>query len=101
MIRSAHGATVPPATEGRGIEIVDGGMRMIATRATDRAASGRRWRRQLAAPPTADEAFAALNELIGQVVEESEVHAKTPVGLGVALWGEVDSARQVTHNMPH
>ncbi len=67
MTRSAQGGTAPPATEGIGIEIVDGGMRMIATRATDRAASGRRWRRQLATPPTADEALAALNELIGQV----------------------------------
>jgi glucokinase len=101
MTRSAHGDTAPPATEGIGIEIVDGGMRMIATHATDSAASGRRWRRQLAAPPTADEALAALNELIDQVVEEGEIHAKTPVGLGVALWGEIDSVRQVTHSMPH
>lgn len=89
------------ASLGVAIEIADGGMRIVATLATDSGASGRRWRRQLNAPPSADEALIALNELIGQVLAEGTQNAKQPAALGIALWGDVEPIHGVTLGMPH
>jgi glucokinase len=80
------------------VELLDGGSRMIATATTDAANPGRHWRRQLAAPPSAEDALATLNELIAEIVAES---SNVPDALGIVIWGEVDSARGVTHAMPH
>ncbi|HEU5348358.1 MAG TPA: ROK family protein [Ktedonobacterales bacterium] len=101
MAHSTQSSNAPPAMGSIGIEIADGGMRMVAAYSDDTVISRRRWRRQLSAPPTADEALTALNELIGQILDERGQGIQEPSGMGVAIWGEVDFARQVTRDMPH
>lgn len=83
-----------------GVEIAEGGMRMAATRA-DEATAGRRWRRQLSAPPSLNEALAALDTLIGQALGNQAEPAAQPAAIGVALWDEVDPARGVVRGMRH
>lgn len=101
MADSAQSNDALPATSGIGIEIAESGMRMIAARVSDGTIASRRWRRQLPAPPTPPEALAALNELISQILDAGEQDNKTPVGLGIAFWGEVDAMRGATRGMPY
>ncbi len=80
-----------------GIEIADGGTRLYAKHAISSTIR----RRRLAAPPTADEAVAALNDLIAEVMRDDTAPHARPNALGVAVWGDVDPARGVTLGMPH
>ena len=104
MAQSSRNSRETPPGRGVGVEIADGGMRMVATLATnDRTAAttGRRWHRHLAAPPFPDEALAALNTLIEQALAEDSAQWTHPEGLGIALWGDADPTRGVTLGMPH
>jgi glucokinase len=101
-----RGDHAPPSRYGVGIEIANGGMRMVA--ALSNLSNGRetpthRWRRRLSAPPDPTEALATLDDLIGQALREgSDAGVDTqPEALGVAIWGDVDAARGTTHAMPH
>ncbi|MGE5334017.1 MAG: ROK family protein [Nitrososphaerota archaeon] len=101
MADSAQSSGALPTTSGIGIEIADSGMRMIAARVSNGTVASRRWRRHLPAPTTPLEALAALNELIGEIRDEGEQDSKTPAGLGIAFWGEVDAMRGTTRGMPY
>jgi glucokinase len=101
MTHPPHGDDAPPATADVGVEIADGGMRIVVALALDGMISGTRWRRRLAAPPSPDEALTAVCELIGQALREGAAHAARPNALGVAVWGDVDPLRGVTLGMPH
>jgi glucokinase len=79
-----------------GVEIAEGGMRLVVARASER-----RWRRQLTAPPSPDEALATLNTLIGQALNEGADSVAQPAAMGVALWDDVDPARGVVRGMRH
>jgi glucokinase len=79
-----------------GIEITDSGTRLTAKH----AASSTIHHRRIAGPPTPDEAIAALNDLIAEVIRDAVAHPHLDA-LGVAVWGEVDPARGVTLGMPH
>lgn len=80
-----------------GIEIADGGTRWYAKHTT----SSTIHRRRLAAPPTPDEAVAALNDLIAEVIRDDAAAYPHPEALGVAVWSDVDPARGVILGMPH
>lgn len=107
MMQSSADNTGTPTRSGVGVEIADGGMRMVATLAsadmTDNSATttGRRWHHHLASPPTPEEALAALNELIEQALAEGRAEGTHPEGVGIALWGDVDPTRGTTLGMPH
>lgn len=92
--------TIPSALVPIGIEIAEGGMRMVTARAGN-ATPGRRWRRHLSAPPTPDEALAALDTLIGQALDTETEPAARPTAIGLALWDSVDPARGVVRGMRH
>lgn len=98
-----HAATpqTPNGSASIGIEIMDGGMRLLASRLTDNATLGRRWHRRLKAPPTPEEAITALNDLIDEVIAETSATYPTPETLGVALCGDVDAPNGVTLGMSH
>jgi glucokinase len=83
-----------------GIEIADSGTRLVAVLAEHCETPGRRWRRRLAAPPSPDEMLPILDDLIAEVLREGTGRAGHPGALGVALWGDVDAARGVTHALP-
>jgi glucokinase len=92
----------PPhnTTEGNntiGIEVADSGTRLTAKH----AASGTIHHRRLAAPPSPDEAIAALNDLLAEVIRDDAAAHPQPESLGVAVWGDVDPTRGVTRGMPH
>lgn len=91
----------PHATHGIGIEIGDGGMRMVAALATNGTLSSQRMHRRLEAPPTPDEALAALDDLIGRALADDEVNHQPLDAIGLALWGDVDPLRGVTLGMPY
>ena len=83
-------------------------MRMVVARADVGAGAGgphatpeRRWRRQLSAPLSPDEALATLNTLIGQALSEDTVSEGQPGAISVALWDDVDPARGVVRGMRH
>jgi len=80
-----------------GVEIADGGTRLIAKHAT----SGTIHRRRFAASPNPDEVVDALNDLIAGVIRDDAVAHPHLDALGVAVWGDVDPARGVTLGMPH
>ena len=92
--------TIPSALVPIGVEIAEGGTRMVAARANE-ATAGRRWRRQLSAPLSPDEALATLDTLIGQALGEESAPAAQPAAIGLALWDEVDPARGVVRGMRH
>src|SRR5262245_53986409 len=95
-----HIATTSPSSPCIGIEVADGGMRMVATLASGGAQHSRRWHRRLNTPPSPDQALAALNELITQVLAEGAENAEHPAALGIAFCGDVDPARGVTLGLP-
>jgi glucokinase len=97
MAHSPHVAA-QPAAASVGIEIADGGMRLKVARAP---MNGVIRHRRLGAPPDPEEAIAALNELIAQVIQDDSASAAHLDALGVAVWGDVDPARGVTLGMPH
>ena len=80
-----------------GIEIAESGTRLTARH----AASGTILRRRLAAPPAPDEAVAALNDLIAEVIRDDATPYAHPDAMGMAVWGDVDSTRGVIRSMPH
>lgn len=88
------------ATHGIGIEISDGGMRMVAAPATNCTLSSQRVHRRLDAPPTPDEALAALDDLIGRALADDEVNHQPLDAIGLVLWGDVDPVRGVTLSVP-
>jgi glucokinase len=73
---------------------------MVAVRA-DKATPGRRWRRRLSAPPSPNEALAALDTLIGQALDNETEPAAQPAAIGLALWDSVDPARGVVRGVRH
>jgi glucokinase len=88
------------------IEIAEGGMRIVATRAnananTNAAQPGRQWRCQMSAPPAPDELLAALDALIGQALADETGPADHPSAITVALWDEVDASRGLVRGMRH
>lgn len=89
----------PHATHGIGIEVGDGGMRIIAARADNSERTGTRWHRRLHAPPSPDEALATINDLISDMLA-AENTSRPLDALGVALWGDVDPVRGATLGLP-
>ncbi len=77
-----------------GVEVSDSGMRLTA--AVDTAHGARRWSTRLQEPPSATEAVAQLNALIERALADAagaETNDQARVGVGVALAGQVDTAR--------
>ena len=94
----------PSAGTALAIEIAEGGMRMVATRANENITAGQpghHWRRQVSAPPAPDELLAALDALIGQALADETEPEGHPSAIGVALWDEVDAARGLVRGMRH
>ncbi|HET8908734.1 MAG TPA: ROK family protein [Ktedonobacterales bacterium] len=87
------------ATHGIGIEIGDGGMRMIAARADNGERTSTRWHRRLHAPPSPDEALATINDLISDMLAAKNTHQPLDA-LGIALWGDIDPVRGVMLSVP-
>lgn len=75
-------------------------MRMAAVRA-NAAAPGRRWRRHVSAPPSPEEALAALDALLGQALANEPEPAARPAAIGLALWDDVDPTRGAVRGMRH
>jgi glucokinase len=82
-----------------GIEIGDGGMRMVAARADHGEPTGTRWHRRLHAPPSPDEALATINDLVSDMLA-AEDSGRPLDALGIAFWGDVDPVRGVTLSLP-
>jgi glucokinase len=85
-----------------GVEIADGGTRLVAT--IGAAAGGRRWYTRLDAPPMPAEALGHLNALIARALAESGLAgsaspAPCRVAVGVALAGQVDPAHGVVRSL--
>lgn len=90
-----------------GIEIADGGTRLVAT--VGATVGARRWYTRLDAPPMPAEAVGHLNALIARALSESgqiasepataDTSPPAPVAVGVALAGQVDPARGVVRSL--
>lgn len=82
-----------------GVEITDSGMRIVAALAAERVA--RRWYTRLAAPPSATETVEHVYALIARVLAESGMPSagERPVDIGVALAGQVDTARGMVRDV--
>jgi glucokinase len=90
-----------PAPLVVGVEVADGGTRLVAS--VRGAAGARRWQIRLPAPPTPEEAEAQISALVARVqAEQEQSGAGTPAvaGLGVALWGRVEARRGVVRALP-
>ncbi|HEV2238126.1 MAG TPA: ROK family protein [Ktedonobacterales bacterium] len=81
-----------------GVEVADGGMRLVAALEPTRGA--RRWSARLPEPPGPAEAVAAVNELIARALAESDLAAEPPLAVGVALAGWVDGRGGVVRALP-
>lgn len=101
MAHTSQSGSRVPIRYGIGLEIADGGMRMVAALAGEARMPARRWRRHLSAPPPPDEALDTLDNLIGQVLQEGADGASRPDALGVAFWGDSDPTRGVTLGKPY
>lgn len=103
MALPPHSDDDPLTRYGVGIEIADGGMRLVAALSDEHGKPTRRWHRRLSAPPDPTETLAELDGLISQALREgSEATPDAqPAALGVALWGDVDTIRGTTGGMPH
>lgn len=89
---NARGSTI-------GIEIAESGTRLATALAIDGAIVGRQQRR-LSAPPSPEEAVAAINTLVEQVLTANPEQRGQFGALGIAFWGSVDPWRGVTLGMP-
>lgn len=81
-----------------GVELADGGMRLVAALEPTRGAH--RWSARVAEPPGPAEAVAAINELIARALAESGVAAGPPLAVGVALAGRVDGRGGMVRALP-
>lgn len=87
-----------------GIELADGATRLTAF--LDGEKSTRHWYTRMTMPPSPEDAVAHIHELIERVVRETsedEGPASTsfpPIAaIGVALWGNIDTAGGIVHEL--
>lgn len=83
-----------------GVELADGGMRLVVALSPERGA--RRWSARLSEPPPAPEAVAQIHALIARALQESSApvdDAGRGLAVGVALAGQLSARDGVVRSM--